>query len=198
MSPSLPPSSQHLRSDTHHVTPSASFSRMLWAVRQLNRTNWGKPNTGSTFFLNHAFVLGSREGVGWAKVAAPEPGHESQLLRLQLRPRRLSSGLLLSVESTWHHLRHLPASRTFARAVLGLSTWPTAAQVQFKKTASETSPLTHRSTVIKPAFVDHQGNARLPPPRNHELSGDREILVLLTAISQGLTLHSMCQVLSKH
>ena len=65
-SPGLSP----LLPDTYHVTSSASLSRMLWAVRQLKRTNWGKPNTGSTWFLNQAFVLGSG---GWVGGTMGEP-----------------------------------------------------------------------------------------------------------------------------
>ncbi|KAL0611058.1 Histone demethylase UTY [Plecturocebus cupreus] len=47
------------------LCPQSTSPTMVWAVRQLNRTNWGKPNTGSTCSFNHTFVLGS--GVGFKR-----------------------------------------------------------------------------------------------------------------------------------
>lgn len=44
---------------TYHWTSAALASKHFSAVDQLNRTNWGNPNTGSMLSCKNFFVIGS-------------------------------------------------------------------------------------------------------------------------------------------
>lgn len=141
--------------DTYHFTSSASVSRMLWAVRQLKRTNWGKPNTGSTCFLDQALVLGSGRGRG-GQWESPACTVSSKLLSLASESPPPHLRPLPGTRGTHHCLRHLPVSRPLHRLFSQILCLRTGAQGEVQGDCSQFLSLTSPGTTgTEPAFVEH-------------------------------------------